>query len=91
MRKSQPQAGSSGNQASNPNSLSEQLFCIMNEKLIFQTLKESTNYFADDSVNAPYFIYEALQIFNILLDTMQKSQQFESESEYLDYIKPFID
>ena len=36
----------------------EQIFCILNEKSIFQTLKEAT--ISNDANNNPYFIYEAL-------------------------------
>lgn len=63
----------------------------MNEKLIFQTLREATSKEASDTMNRPYFISEALLIFDFLLTTMQKAQLLENENEYLSFIVPFID
>jgi vacuolar-type H+-ATPase subunit B/Vma2 len=69
----------------------EQIFCIMNEKMIFQTLRQATSSDANETINHPYFVYESMQIFSFLLTTMQKSNLIENDNEYLEFIEPFID
>ena len=56
----------------------------MNEKQIFQTLKDATA--NKREANSQYFIFESLQIFYFLLTTLQKSQLLENEDEYLEFI-----
>eukprot|EP00347_Sterkiella_histriomuscorum_P001312 403372517 len=77
---------------------SEYIFCILNEKQIFTTIKDTTGKALQGCIsgqekeknNAPFFIHESLQIFNVLLTTLQKSQLLENEDDYLEFITPFI-
>lgn len=66
----------------------EQIFCILNERVIFQTLKDSIN---EQSNNSLYYAHEVLDIYHFQMKTLLKSNLLESETDYLEFVEPLLD
>jgi hypothetical protein len=69
LRKREPTTGAARPLSQKKKSFSihsDFIFCILNEKQIFSTLKDSKS-------TSPYYIAETLRIFNVLLTTLQRS------------------
>ncbi|CDW80807.1 UNKNOWN [Stylonychia lemnae] len=89
IKKREPRSRSSGGNA-HRSVHNEYIFCISNEKQIFKILSETAQEQKQANSNAPFFIYESLLIFNILLTTLQKSKLPFSEDEFLEFLQPYL-
>jgi hypothetical protein len=62
----------------------------LNEKVIFQTLKDSIKE-TEGNNNSLYYAHEVLDIYHFQMKTLLKSNLLENESDYLEFVEPLLD